>query len=291
MRLRLAEFWMAFRRSAPGVAGLGIVAAMVLVALTAGLIAPGSPTALSRDSLQTPGPGHWMGTDDLGRDILAGVVYGARLSLLVGFLTAGASTLIGICVGGIAGYYGGKLDDLLMRLTEFFMVVPRFFLALVIVALFGASLWGIILVLTILSWPTTARLFRAEILRLKGLEYVLAARAMGSSDHRILMGQLLPNALSPVIVSVSVQVAYAIILEAGLSFLGLGDPANRSWGVMLSNAQQFLRQAWWMATFPGLAIFLAVLGFNLIGDGVNDALNPRLRTRGRRLSSPHWEQA
>lgn len=291
MRLRLAEFWKAFRRSAPGVAGLGIVAAMLLVALTAGMIAPRSPTALSRDSLQTPGPRHWMGTDDLGRDILAGVVYGARLSLLVGFLTAGASTLIGICVGGIAGYYGGKLDDLLMRLTEFFMVVPRFFLALVIVALFGASLWGIILVLTILSWPTTARLFRAEILRLKGQEYVLAARAMGSSDHRILVGQLLPNALSPVIVSVSVQVAYAIILEAGLSFLGLGDPANRSWGVMLSNAQQFLRQAWWMATFPGLAIFLAVLGFNLIGDGVNDALNPRLRTRGRRLSSPHWEQA
>jgi peptide/nickel transport system permease protein len=291
MRTRWSEFWKIFRRSAPGVVGLGIVAGMVLVALTAGLIAPADPTALSRDSLQPPGSTHWMGTDDLGRDILTGVLYGTRISLLVGFLTAGASTLIGICVGGIAGYYGGKLDDLLMRLTEFFMVVPRFFLALVIVALFGASLWGLIVVLAILSWPTTARLFRAEVLRLKGQEFVLAARAMGSSDRRILVGQLLPNALAPVIVTISIQVAYAIILEAGLSFLGLGDPATRSWGVMLSSAQQFLRRAWWMATFPGLAIFLAVLGFNLIGDGVNDALNPRLKTRGRRLSSPHWEQA
>jgi peptide/nickel transport system permease protein len=272
------------------VAGLGLVAAMVLVALAAGVIAPIAPTTLSGDSLQPPGPAHWMGTDDLGRDILAGVAHGTRISLLVGFLTAGASTLIGIGVGGLAGYHGGRLDDLLMRFTEFFMVVPRFFLALVIVAMFGASLWGIILVLTILSWPTTARLFRAEVLRLKGQEFVLAARAMGCSDGRILIEQLLPNALAPVIVSISVQVAYAIILEAGLSFLGLGDPANRSWGVMLASAQQFLRRAWWMATFPGLAIFLAVLGFNLIGDGVNDALNPRLKTRGRRLSSPHWEE-
>jgi peptide/nickel transport system permease protein len=290
MRLRLTEFWRVFQKSLAGVAGLSLVAAMVLVALTAGLIAPTAPTTLSRDSLQPPGPTHWMGTDDLGRDILAGVAYGARISLLVGFLTAGASTLIGIGVGGLAGYHGGRLDDLLMRFTEFFMVVPRFFLALVIVAMFGASLWGIILVLTILSWPTTARLFRAEVLRLKSQEFVLAARAMGCGDGRILFEQLLPNALAPVIVSISVQVAYAIILEAGLSFLGLGDPANRSWGVMLASAQQFLRRAWWMATFPGLAIFLAVLGFNLIGDGVNDALNPRLKTRGRRLSSPHWEQ-
>ena len=236
MRTRWSEFWKVFRRSAPGVVGLGIVAGLVLVALTAGLIAPVAPTTLGRDSLQPPGPTHWMGTDDLGRDLLAGVVYGARISLAVGFLTAGASTLIGICVGGVAGYYGGRLDDLLMRLTEFFMVVPRFFLALVIVALFGASLWGLIVVLAILSWPTTARLFRAEVLRLKGQEFVLAARAMGCSDRRILVGQLLPNALSPVIVSISIQVAYAIILEAGLSFLGLGEPASRSWGVMLSCA-------------------------------------------------------
>jgi len=291
MHTRWSEFWTVFRRSAPGVVGLGIVAGMVLVALAAGLIAPVAPTTLSRDSLQPPSPAHWMGTDDLGRDILAGVVYGARISLAVGFLTAGVSSLIGICVGGIAGYYGGRLDDLLMRLTEFFMVVPRFFLALVIVALFGASLGGIIVVLTVLSWPTTARLFRAEVLRLKGQEFVLAARAMGCSDRRILVGQLLPNALAPVIVTISIQVAYAIILEAGLSFLGLGDPASRSWGVMLSSAQQFLRRAWWMVTFPGLAIFLAVLGFNLIGDGVNDALNPRLKTRARRLGAPYWEQA
>lgn len=290
MRVRWMEFWTVFRRSTPGLVGLALVAGMVLVAALAGVIASVAPTALSHDSLQPPGFAHWMGTDDLGRDILAGVVHGARISLLVGFLTAGASTVIGICMGGVAGYYGGRLDDLLMRVTEFFMVVPRFFLALVIVALFGASLWGLIAVLAILSWPTTARLFRAEVLRLKGQEFVLAARAIGCSDARILIGQLLPNALSPVIVGISIQVAYAIVLEAGLSFLGLGDPASRSWGVMLSSAQQFLRRAWWMATFPGLAIFLAVLGFNLMGDGVNDALNPRLKTRARRLGAPHWEQ-
>jgi peptide/nickel transport system permease protein len=213
------------------------------------------------------------------------VVYGTRVSLLVGFLTAAASTVVGTLLGGLAGYYGGKVDAALMRLTELFMVVPRFFLALVIVALFGTSIWGIILVLAILSWPTTARLFRAEVLRLRSLEYVQAARAMGHADLAILFRQILPNALSPVIVNISVQVAYAIILEAGLSFLGLGDPASMSWGVMLSNAQQFLRRAWWTATFPGLAIFLAVLGFNLAGDGLNDALNPRLRTRGVRLES------
>jgi len=291
MQHRLREFWKSYRRSIAGVVGFAIILALALVAACADLIAPANPFSLSRDSLRPPGAQHLMGTDDLGRDIFSGVVYGSRVSLLVGFLTAGASTLVGILIGGIAGYYGGKLDDLLMRLTEFFMVIPRFFLALVIIALFGSSIWGIILVLAILSWPMTARLFRAEVLRLKSQEFVIAARAMGCGDLRILFEQILPNALSPVIVNISVQVAYAIILEAGLSFLGLGDPASMSWGVMLANAQQFLRQAWWTATFPGLAIFLAVLGFNLVGDGLNDALNPRLKSRVIRIDSLKLEQA
>jgi peptide/nickel transport system permease protein len=291
MQHRLREFWKSYRRSIAGVVGFAIILALALVAACADLIAPANPFSLSRDSLRPPGAQHLMGTDDLGRDIFSGVVYGSRVSLLVGFLTAGASTLVGILIGGIAGYYGGKLDDLLMRLTEFFMVIPRFFLALVIIALFGSSIWGIILVLAILSWPMTARLFRAEVLRLKSQEFVIAARAMGCGDLRILFEQILPNALSPVIVNISVQVAYAIILEAGLSFLGLGDPASMSWGVMLANAQQFLRQAWWTATFPGLAIFLAVLGFNLVGDGLTDALNPRLKSRVIRIDSLKLEQA
>ncbi len=291
MQHRVREFWKSYRRSIAGVVGFAIILALALVAACADLIAPANPFSLSRDSLRPPGAQHLMGTDDLGRDIFSGVVYGSRVSLLVGFLTAGASTLVGILIGGIAGYYGGKLDDLLMRLTEFFMVIPRFFLALVIIALFGSSIWGIILVLAILSWPMTARLFRAEVLRLKSQEFVIAARAMGCGDLRILFEQILPNALSPVIVNISVQVAYAIILEAGLSFLGLGDPASMSWGVMLANAQQFLRQAWWTATFPGLAIFLAVLGFNLVGDGLTDALNPRLKSRVIRIDSLKLEQA
>jgi len=285
------EFWRRYRRSLPGITGLAIILALVLVALVADVLAPANPFALSNDSLRPPGSGHYMGTDDLGRDIFAGVVHGTRVSLLVGLLTAGVSTLAGILIGGVAGYRGGLLDDLLMRVTEFFMVIPRFFLALVMVALFGANLWGIILVLSILSWPMTARLFRAEVLRLKSQEYVVAARAMGCGDAAILFVQILPNALSPVIVNISVQVAYAIILEAGLSFLGLGDPSKLSWGVMLANAQQFLRRAWWTATFPGLAIFLAVLGFNLLGDGLNDALNPRLKGRVGRMESMRLGQA
>ncbi|HSB70460.1 MAG TPA: ABC transporter permease [Candidatus Methylomirabilis sp.] len=285
MQPGLQAFWNIYRRSVGGVVGLAIIMAMVLLALSADLLASASPFALSADALFPPSSRHLMGTDDLGRDIFSGVVHGSRVSLLVGLLAAGASTLVGICLGGLSGFYGGAIDDLLMRLTEFFMVIPRFFLALVIIALFGPSIWGIILVLTILSWPMTARLFRAEVLRLKSQEYVVAARAIGCGDLKILFRQILPNALAPVIVNISVQVAYAIILEAGLSFLGLGDPATRSWGVMLSNAQQFLRRAWWTATFPGLAIFLAVLGFNLVGDGLNDALNPRLKQRTVRMES------
>ncbi len=290
MQRGIGKFWRRYRRSLAGVVGLATIALLAFVAVMADLIAPANPFALSPESFRPPGLRHLMGTDDLGRDIWSGVVYGARVSLLVGLLTAGASTLFGILIGGVSGYYGGTLDDVLMRLTEFFMVIPRFFLALVIIALFGANLWGIILVLAALSWPMTARLFRAEVLRLKSLEYVVAARAMGCEDVPILFKQILPNALSPIVVNISVQVAYAIILEAGLSFLGLGDPSSMSWGVMLSNAQQFLRRAWWIATFPGLAIFLAVFGFNLVGDGLNDALNPRLRTRGPVLETVRLAQ-
>jgi peptide/nickel transport system permease protein len=279
MLQKIGIFWKRYKKSMTGVVGLAIIFFLVVVALFADVISLKDPFAISVDSFLPPSSSRPMGTDDLGRDIFSGVVYGSRLSLLIGFLTAGASTLMGILIGGFSGYYGGKIDDFLMRLTEFFQVVPRFFLALIIIALFGSNIWNIILVLSILSWPVTARLVRAEALKLRDQDFVMAARAIGCSDRRIVFGHVLPNAMAPVIVNTSVQIAWAIILEAGLSFLGLGDPSTMSWGVMLLNGQQSLRQAWWIATFPGIGIFLAVLGFNLVGDGLNDALNPRLKNR------------
>jgi len=286
MLKEIKKFWKRYRKNTAGVVGMAIVACLAIVALSADMIAPVDPRSLGPGSFLPPSYQHLMGADDLGRDIFSGVVYGSRISLIVGLLTAGASTIIGILIGGFSGYYGGRIDDLLMRLTEFFQVVPRFFLALVIIALFGSNIWNVILVLAILSWPMTARLFRAEVLRLRSQDFVMAARAIGCNDIRIIFGHILPNAIAPIIVNTSLQIAYAIILEASLSFLGLGDPAMMSWGVMLFNAQQFLRRAWWLATFPGTAIFLAVLGFNLLGDGLNDVLNPRLKDRKIGIQGP-----
>ena len=286
MLKEIQQFWKRYRKNAAGVVGMAIVAFLAIVALSADMIAPVDPRSLTPGSFLPPSYQHLMGADDLGRDIFSGVVYGSRISLIVGLLTAGASTIIGILIGGFSGYYGGRIDDLLMRLTEFFQVVPRFFLALVIIALFGSNIWNVILVLAILSWPMTARLFRAEVLRLRSQDFVMAARAIGCHDIRIIFGHILPNAMAPLIVNTSLQISYAIILEASLSFLGLGDPTMMSWGVMLFNAQQFLRRAWWLATFPGTAIFLAVLGFNLLGDGLNDVLNPRLKDRGIGVQGP-----
>lgn len=286
MLKEIQQFWKRYRKNAAGVVGMAIVAFLAIVALSADMIAPVDPRSLTPGSFLPPSYQHLMGADDLGRDIFSGVVYGSRISLIVGLLTAGASTIIGILIGGFSGYYGGRIDDLLMRLTEFFQVVPRFFLALVIIALFGSNIWNVILVLAILSWPMTGRLFRAEVLRLRSQDFVMAARAIGCHDIRIIFGHILPNAMAPLIVNTSLQISYAIILEASLSFLGLGDPTMMSWGVMLFNAQQFLRRAWWLATFPGTAIFLAVLGFNLLGDGLNDVLNPRLKDRGIGVQGP-----
>ena len=178
-------------------------------------------------------------------------------------------------IGALAGYYGGLVDDLLMRVTEFFLVIPRFFLVLIIVALFGNSLWNIIFVIGVLSWPVTARLVRVEFLSLREKEFVEGVRAVGASDLRIILRHILPNATPPIIVSGSLQIARAILMEAGLSFLGLGDPNQISWGVMLYNAQRFLRQRLVDGNISGLAIFLVVMGFNLVGDGLNDALNPK----------------
>jgi peptide/nickel transport system permease protein len=275
----VTDVWRRFSRSRPGVIGLGFVVLIVALAAAAPWLTSRSPLQTSAAAFRAPGPDAWLGTDNLGRDVWAGLAYGARVSLVVGVCSAGLAAVIGVVVGGLAGFHGGRVDAVLMRVSEMMQTIPQFFLALLIVALAGRGLWKIIGVLAILGWPLTARLVRAEFVSLKEREFVEAARALGMADFAIGVRVILPNALSPVIVAATLGVAEAILLESGLSFFGLGDPNLMSWGLMLQNAQGFLRRAWWMAVFPGVAIFVAVLAFNIFGDGLNDALNPRLRQR------------
>ena len=274
----LAGFWRQFRRHRTGVFGLVVVVVIGFVALFAPWLAPYDPFTTSRAALQPPGtPGFLLGTDHLGRDVLSGIVWGARVSLIVGLAAAFTATVIGIVVGAVAGYFGGRADELLMRVTELFQIIPRFVLALIVVAFFGSGLVNLILVIGILSWPQTARLVRSQFLRHRSLPYVDGARVIGMKPLRIIFSEILPNVLAPVIVVASLDIAQAILLEASLGFFGLGAPNLRSWGGMLNTAQQYVRIAWWMSVFPGIAISLAVLGFNLVGDGLNEATDPRLR--------------
>jgi len=252
---------------------------MIALALVGPLVMRGNPLAAAGSALQPPGGAHLLGTDDLGRDVLLGVVYGARVSLLAGAIAAVTSALLGTAVGASAGFYGAPLDDLLMRLTEVVQVAPRFFLAVLVAALFGPSTWYLALLLGLTFWPQTARLLRAEVLSLREREYVVAARGVGLSQGRILIRHVLPNAASVVVITAALQVGAAILVEASLSFLGLGDRSQISWGVMLNNAQPFLRTAWWMSAFPGAALALTVLGTNLLADGLQSALDPRLTRR------------
>ena len=252
--------------------GPATLATIALVALLAGWIAPFDPSRTVGPPLQPPSVRHWLGTDDLGRDVFSNVVHGGRISLLVGLVAALTSGLLGTLVGGLAGYFGRLLDDALMRLTELFQVVPRFFLALIVTALFGPSVVVITLLLGLTFWPITARLLRAEVLSLRERDFVQAARALGASDRRVLLRHVLPNALPVVVVATMLQVGSAILVEAGLGFLGLSDRSVVSWGNLLNGAQPLIRVAWWTAVFPGLAITLAVLAANLSGDSLNAAL-------------------
>jgi peptide/nickel transport system permease protein len=262
-----------------GIVGGSLIVAIGVLALAGPLVLSGNPLAAAGSALQPPGGAHLLGTDDLGRDVLLGVVYGARVSLLAGGIAALTSALLGTAVGALAGFYGPPLDDVLMRLTEAVQVAPRFFLAVLVAALFGPSLWYLALLLGLTFWPQTARLLRAQILSLRQREYVVAARAVGLTSNRILVRHVLPNAASVVVITAALQVGAAILVEASLSFLGLGDRSQISWGYMLNNAQPFLRTAWWMSVFPGLALALTVLGTNLFADGLQAALDPRLARR------------
>jgi len=258
-----------------GVMAAGIVLSFLAIALAGPLVWRMDPFRIDASSFEPPSSRHPMGTDDLGRDVLSGVVHGARVSLLVGGLSALMSVSIGCTVGALAGFFGGGVDNALMRVTDLFQVIPRFFLALAAVALFQPSVVNVIIVLGCTGWTSPARLLRIQFIGLKEREFTLAARAAGASQPRIILSHLLPNALAPIVVDGSFQVAGAILLEASLSFLGLGDPHLMSWGRLLLGAQQFLRQAWWLAAFPGTCVFLLVLSINLVGDALNDALGHR----------------
>ena len=252
-----------------------LVLAILLLALAAPLVSD-DPLGGSDAALLAPlAAGHPLGTDDLGRDIWAGLAWGARVSLLVGVLTAAFGVVIGVAVGGTAGLLGGWADAVLMRVGEFFQTLPRFVLAVIAVAVFGPGLLRVIAVLSILSWPQTARVARGLFAGLRHAGYVEAARIGGMSMLRVAVVEILPNVAAPVIVLASLDVATAILLEAGLGFFGLGDPDRVSWGSMLNEAQQYLQTAWWMAAFPGAAIAVTVLAFNMLGDALNQALDPR----------------
>lgn len=267
--------WRVLGRTA-GSLGAVITGALIVVAVLAGRVAPGDPFTSVAAPLNPPSAAHLMGTDDLGRDLLAGVVHGTRTSLFVAFAVTLLAALVGTTVGAASGWRGAALDDALMRITEFVQVIPRFFLAVVVIALFGPGLDRLVLLLGLTSWPLIARVVRAEVLSLKTREFVEAARSLGAPDLRILTREVLPGVLPSAVVVASVNAAGVILLEAGLSFLGLGDPDVVSLGYLANNAQRFLRVAWWMVVFPGAVIALAVLGLNLLGDALNDALNPRI---------------
>lgn len=262
-------------RSPGGALGTALLAIVVLAAVLAPLLAPADPFAITGPSLAPPSAAHPMGTDALGRDTFSGVVHGARTSMLVAGAVGVLVLLIGGTVGMVAGYWGGRVDDALMRMTEFVQVLPVFFLAIVVIALFGPGLDRLILVLGFSSWEMLARVVRAEVLALREREFVEAARATGASALRIVGREILPNALPAAIVYLGLLLAHVMLIEASLGFLGLGDPNSISWGYLASQAQQFLRVAPWLALFPGLAIVAAVLGLNLLSDALTDVLGGR----------------
>ena len=269
--------WRNFYSNWVSVLGLIILLLLTVTALIGPVIAPFDPEDLEIGRRATaPNSMYWVGTDELGRDVFSRAVTATRVSLLVGIIAAGVSTLVGILVGSLSGFFGGWLDHILMRITEIFQVVPQFFLAVVLVALFGASVLNIIVAIALLTWPIIARLTRSEFLSLKTRQYVDAAYLGGASNTRLIFREILPNAMGPIIVSATLLVGRAMLTEAGLSFLGLGDPSRISLGVMLYQSRPFVQFAWWAALFPGMMIFLAVLSTNLIGDGLNDVINPHL---------------
>ncbi len=276
----MRNFWRLYRRHRSAVAGTIILALVVVLAASAQLLYPGDPFRIAGPSMQPPGAnGFLLGSDSLGRDVAAGIAHGAKTSLLIGLLATIVAVGVGTVFGGLAGYYGGRIDDLLMRTTEMFQTIPSFIFAILLVAIMKPSIQSIVIAIAVVSWPAVARLVRGEFLSLKNREFVQACHTLGMSDLQIMLREILPNCLSPIIVIGSLMVATAILIESGLAFLGLGDPNIMSWGFQVGAGRTLLRSAWWVCTFPGIAILMTVLAINLVGEGLNDALNPRLRER------------
>jgi len=270
-------FWIRYSHNRAAAVGAVLLFIIILQGVIGPLFSPHDPFNIDGPQLAPPSSAYLMGTDRLGRDVLSGVLYGTRTSLYIGFLAAFAAAILGGLVGTISGFYGGWIDDLLMRTLEFFQVLPRFFLGILLAALFGSKMELVILVIAVLSWMPAARLVRGETLRLRDREYILAAKGLGYSNARIIFSELLPNILQLLVINTSLQIGRAMLFEASLSFLGLGDPNVPTLGQLLHSAQTTLRMAWWPAVFPGLVITLLVLSANLVGDGINDALNPRAK--------------
>ncbi|MCZ7560706.1 MAG: ABC transporter permease [Burkholderiaceae bacterium] len=269
-----------FLRNPSAIAGMVILGIVLVTAIFGPLVYVADPFEIRAAPMTPPfSEEAWLGADYLGRDVLTTLVYGGRATLLVGAVAALLSVIIGITIGAIAGYYGGRVDALLMRVTEFFQVLPALLFAMVVVTLFSPTLVTVTIAIGIVIWPGTARLTRAEFMKVRGLEFVRAESAIGAGDARIIWKVILPNAFPPLVVSATLAVGSAILFEAGLSFLGLGDPNQMSWGLMIGSSRQYVLTSWWAVTFPGAAIFVTVLAVSLIGDGLNDALNPKLRER------------
>jgi peptide/nickel transport system permease protein len=258
-------------------AGGVIVSSVVLSALLAPWIAPYDPAMINvHNILLPPSWVHWFGTDTLGRDVLSRMLYGARVSLAVGFVAVGISLLIGICLGAIAGHYGGKIDTLLMRITDMVLCFPTFFLILAVIAFLEPSIWNIMIVIGLTSWMGVTRLVRAEFLSLRKREFIMAAESLGVSSFQMIWRYMLPNAMGPILISAVLGIAGAVLVESGLSFLGLGvQPPDPSWGNMLTEGKDNIQIAWWLSLYPGLAILITVLGYNLLGEGLRDRYDPR----------------
>lgn len=266
-----------FVRHKPAVGGVVLLLLALAAAALAGVVYPGDPFRIAGKPFQPPLGDFALGTDMLGRDLAAGLLYGARTTLLVGVVATLIATLAGVTIGGLAGYFGGRLDALLMRFTELFQTIPFFLFAILLVAVLGPSLGHVIFAIAVVSWPPMARLVRGEFMSMRNREFVQACVSMGMGHTRIIVLHVLPNTLSPIIVTGSLMVASAILIESGLSFLGLSDPNTMSWGFIIGSGRSVLRTAWWICAAPGVAILLTVMAINLVGDGLNDALNPRLR--------------
>jgi peptide/nickel transport system permease protein len=273
-----AVVWRRMKRNRLALAGGCVVLLLFVVSLLAPLIAPADPNAIDAwHVLSPPSWHHWLGTDELGRDVLSRMIYGSRISLKVGFVAVGIAVSIGTLVGLVSGYYSGLVDNCLMRLVDIMLCFPAFFLILAVITFLEPSIWYIMMVIGLTSWMGVARMVRAETLSIREMDYITAARCIGCSDLRIIFRHILPNTLSPVLVSATLGVAGAILTESALSFLGIGvQPPTPSWGNILTSGKDYIEFAWWLSLFPGLAILVTVLAYNLLGEGIRDAFDPRV---------------